>query len=89
MLTIPREQRGELALPIFPDLAIVVDSTLLDTACYIVSQTAPSLVLREGQTESAKYRNEPSGYDAFIIRQWLQPELVLAGAIREITGVHT
>ena len=88
MLTIPREQRGALALPIFPDLEIVVDHSLLNTSCFIVAAQAPALVLGGGPTESAKYRNEPAGYNAFIIRQWLQPQLVLAGALREITGVH-
>ncbi len=88
MITIPREQRGELALPIFPDLQIVVDFSLLNTSCYIVAANAPALVLGEGPTESAKYRHEPAGYSAFIIRQWLQPKLVLEGAVREITGVH-
>jgi len=88
MLTIPMEGRGKLALPIFPDLEIVVDHSLLNTSCFIVAAQAPALVLGDGPTESAKYRNEPSGYDAFIIRQWLQPKLVLAGSIREITGIH-
>jgi hypothetical protein len=78
----------KVVLPIFPDLNIVVDHSLLNTSCYIVSQTAPALALGEGPTESAKYRDEPRGYVAFIIRQWLQPRLVLAGAVREITGVH-
>lgn len=88
MLTIPREQRGQLALPIFPDLEIIVDSALLNTSCFIVAGQGPALVLGAGPTESAKYRNEPAGYDAFIIRQWLQPQLVLSNAIRELTGVH-
>ncbi len=88
MLTIPREQRGTLSLPVFPELEILVDSTLLSTSCFVVASQAPALVLGEGPTESAKYRNEPAGYNAFIIRQWLQPQLVLADATREITGVH-
>ena len=29
-----------------------------------------------------------AGYDAYVIRQWLQPDLVLSDAIRELTGVH-
>jgi len=39
-------------------------------------------------TKIFRYRDEKAGYDAYIIRQWLQPQLVLAGAIRELTGVH-
>jgi hypothetical protein len=38
--------------------------------------------------EAARYRDEKAGYDAYIIRQWLEPKLVLSDAIRELTGVH-
>ena len=44
--------------------------------------------LGEGPTEAARYRDEKAGYDAYIIRQWLEPKLVLGDAIRELTGVH-
>jgi len=88
LLRVPEGQAGALSLPMYPGLKILVDPALLNTACYVVSADAPAFVLGEGPTESAKYRNEPAGYDAFMIRQWLQPKLVLAAAARELTGVH-
>lgn len=42
----------------------------------------------DGPSESACYRNEPAGYDAFIIRHWYHPQPVISGAIRKLTGVH-
>ena len=49
---------------------------------------APAVILVLGPTEAAQYRDEKAGYDAYIIRQWLKPKLVLSDAIRELTGVH-
>ena len=90
LLRVPEGQAGVLSLPMYPSLKILVDNSgsLLNTACYVVAADAPAIVLGEGPTESGKYRNEPAGYDAFMIRQWLQPKLVLTAAAREITGVH-
>ena len=53
-----------------------------NTSCYLMSSDAPELVLGEGPTEAARYRDEKAGYYAYIIRQWLQPKLVLGDAIR-------
>jgi hypothetical protein len=64
------------------------DFACLSTSAFVLSRAAPALVLGEGPTEAALYRDEKAGYDAYIIRQWLEPKLVLAGAIRELTGVH-
>ena len=88
LLRVPEGEAGVLSLPMYPSLKILIDDALLNTACYVVAQDAPAIVLGEGPTESAKYRNEPAGYDAFIIRQWDQPKLVLSAAARELTGVH-
>ena len=30
---------------------------------------------------AAQYRNEPAGYDAYIIRDWLEPKVVLDDAL--------
>jgi len=43
----------------------------------------------EGPTEAARYRDEKAGNYAYIIRQWLEPKLVLGDAIRQITGAHS
>ncbi|MBS7658105.1 MAG: hypothetical protein QXL69_01030 [Candidatus Bathyarchaeia archaeon] len=78
---------GEFTLPGYPMIDVVVDAALTTTIAIIGSKKAPACVLGEGPTESAHYRNEVAGYDAFIIRQWLMPKLVVSDAIRKITGV--
>jgi hypothetical protein len=81
---------GEFSLPGYPSVRVLVDHSVTpNTSCYLLSSDAPALVLGEGPTEAARYRDEKAGYDAYIIRQWLEPKLVLSDAIREITGAHS
>ena len=80
---------GEFGLPGYPTINVIVDAALSNNIAIIGSKTAPACVLGEGPTEAAHYRNEVAGYDAFIIRQWLQPKLVVPDAIRKITGITT
>ena len=75
-------------VPGLPGVTGYSDGALPDTVAYVGSRAAPALVFGEGPTEAARYRDEKAGYDAYVIRQWLQPELVLGDAIRELTGVH-
>jgi hypothetical protein len=75
-------------VPGLPGVTGYSDPALTNTVAYVGSRVAPALVLGEGPTEAARYRDEKAGYDAYVIRQWLQPRLVLADAVREITGVH-
>lgn len=77
-----------MALPILPTLQIVIDSALTNTVCYVIDSTAPCVVLGEGPTEAERYRHVPAGFTGYLVRQWLQPKMVLADAGREITGVH-
>jgi hypothetical protein len=76
------------SVPGLPGVTGYSDFACLNTSAFVLSRTAPALVLGEGPIEAALYRDEKAGYDAYIIRQWLQPKLVLSGAIRELTGVH-
>jgi hypothetical protein len=46
------------------------------TSCYVLDVVS-GMVLGSGPTEAARYRNEEAGYDAYIMRQWLQPQPVL------------
>ena len=81
---------GQFTIPGYPTVKVVVDHSVTpDTSCFVLSADAPALVLGLGPTEAARYRDEKAGYDAYIIRQWLQPEIVLTGAVREITGAHS
>lgn len=75
-------------VPGLPGITGYSDSGLTSTIAIVGSRKASALILGEGPTEAAQYRNEPAGYDAYIIRQWLQPKLCLTGAIRKLTGVH-
>ncbi len=76
------------SVPGLPGITGYSDSALTNTVAIVGSRTAPAAVLGDGPVEAAQYRNEPAGYDAYIIRQWLQPKLTLTGAIRKLTGVH-
>ena len=75
-------------VPGLPGVTGYSDGALPNTVAYVGSRSAPAVVFGEGPTEAARYRDEKSGYDAYIIRSWLQPELVQSDAIRELTGVH-
>lgn len=76
------------SVPGLPGVTGYSDSALTSTLAIVGSKAAPAAVLGDGPVEAAQYRNEPAGYDAYIIRQWLQPKLTLTGAIRKLTGVH-
>jgi hypothetical protein len=69
-------------VPGLPGVTGYSDNAILNTICFMGSRAAPALVLGEGPTEAARYRDEKAGYDAYSIRQWLQPQLVLSDAIR-------
>lgn len=79
---------GTLALPILPTLQIVFDNALLNTACYVLDNTAPTIVLGEGPTEAERYRHAPAAFTGYVTRQYLQPLKSIGDAGLEITGVH-
>jgi hypothetical protein len=66
----------------------ISDTVLTNTIAIVGSLAAPAIILGDGPTEAARYRDEGKGYTGFIVRQWLQPILVQTGAIRRLTGVH-
>ena len=77
---------GNFTLPGWPTIDVFVDWSLTETPTSSVgpvvgSRSAPAMVLGEGPTEAARYRDEKAGYDAYIIRQWLEPSLVLDASI--------
>lgn len=80
---------GQFTLPGYPTVRIVVDYVLTETPTGSVgplvgSSTAPAIVLGEGPVEAARYRNEKAGYEAYVIRQYLEPQLVQDTAIDKI-----
>ena len=76
------------SVPGLPGVTGYSEHAVLNTSAFVLSTRAPALLHGEGPTEAARYRDEKAGYDAYIIRQWLEPKLVLSDAIRELTGVH-
>lgn len=66
----------------------ISDWGLTNTQCLVISATAPAVILGKGPTEMAEYRNEKAGYDAFILRDWLEPQIVQQGAIYELTAIR-
>lgn len=77
-----------MALPMFPRMELVIDAALTNTVCYVIDQNAPCVIFGEGPTEAERYRHAPAGFTGYMVRQWMQPKMVLADAGREITGVH-
>ena len=80
---------GQFTLPGYPTVRIVVDYALTETPTGSVgplvgSSTAPAIVLGEGPVEAARYRDEKAGYEAYVIRQYLEPKLVQNTAIDKI-----
>ena len=80
---------GEFTLPGYPTIKVFTDYALTATPTGTVGpligdSKAPALVLGEGPIEAARYRDEKAGYDAYIIRQYLEPRLVLDDAIDKI-----
>lgn len=83
-----------LALPGFPDIGVLLDYAVLPiTSCYLMSTKAPAIVMGVGPTLAARYRHEVKDYDAYKIRQFLDPEIIDFGtgidALYEITGAHS
>lgn len=80
---------SSFSLPGYPTMSVIVDPALTETPTgsigpIVGSSSAPGLVLGQGPTEAAKYRDEPRGLEAYIIRQWLEPKVVLDDALDQI-----
>ena len=80
---------GQFSLPGYPTITVYTDYHLVQTPTaskgpLIGDSRAPALVLGEGPIEAARYRDEKAGYDAYIIRQFLEPKLVVDDAIDKI-----
>lgn len=75
---------GAFSLPGYPTIRIITDFALTETPTSTVGPVigwSGAVVLGKGPTMAAKYRNEKAGYDAYIIRDWLQPKVVLDEAL--------
>jgi len=80
---------GQFTLPGYPTIKVYTDYSLTQTPTsskgpLIGDGSAPALVLGLGPVEAAQYRDEKAGYDAYVIRQYLEPKLVIDDAIDKI-----
>lgn len=74
-------------LPGMPGMKGLSDWALTSTIALVLS-TRNAIILGKGPTSSAKYRKETAGYDAYIIRDWLEPQIAQENAIYRLTAVH-
>jgi len=77
----------EFPIPGLPGWTGLADWGLTNTIALVQSK-GQAYALGEGPTEAARYRDEKAGYDAYIIRQWLEPKMIQEGAMYRLTGVH-
>lgn len=80
---------GRFTLPGYPNVKVYTDYALTETPTaslgpILGSSRAPGLVLGEGPNTAARYRDEGKGMDAYIIRQWLEPKIVIDTALDKI-----
>ena len=71
----------------FPTLNVIVDPSLTNTKATLLSKSGSNTVLADGPTEAAQYRDEVRGMDGYVIRQWTEAKVVVAGAGRTETSV--
>lgn len=69
-------------------LDIVVDPYLTNTTALILDTKAPVCVLGLGPTKGEKERDVRRGVEEYVIKQFMQPKLVITDAARILTGVH-
>jgi hypothetical protein len=79
---------GLFQIPGLPGVKGISDPGLTDTLALIGSTKAPGILHADGPSESARFSNELAGYDAFIVRHWIQPQIDVSNAIRQVTGVR-
>jgi hypothetical protein len=83
------ESQSVMSFPLLPGITGFCDSqTLPNDVAIIGCRFAPSVALVDGPVESALYRDESAGGEAYYFTHWLQPILALPDTIRKITGVH-
>ena len=78
---------GSFTLPGYPLVQVVTDYALTATPTSSVGPilgNSSGLVLGKGPTMAAAYRDEKAGMDGYIIRDWLQPKVVIDNALSKI-----
>ena len=80
---------GEFTLPRYPTIRVFTDYALTASPTgskgpLIGDSGAPAVILGLGPVEAAQYRDEKAGYEAYVIRHYLEPKLVVDDAIDKI-----
>lgn len=69
----------------FPGISWYVDNVLTNTLLTVYDKKA--VILAQGPSRTASYRNEAGGIDAYITRDYNASKVVMSGRIRNLTGV--
>ncbi len=80
-------QTPTLSVPGYPSVKILIDCAVTYNHCFVGSKRA--IILAQGPTESVRYRHEPKRYTGFIIRDYVDVEIVVPGAIVDITPIES
>lgn len=80
-----RLQGGAITLPGYDDVRVINDYSM--TAAHAVLGNNRGIVLGDGGTEAVKYVNDRQRYTGYLIRQWLDVQLVDANCARDLTGI--
>jgi hypothetical protein len=94
--------KGQLAGAVYPDLTKTggfpvpglagvtgFSDFALNDKNAVVGGRNYATVLGSGPTSAVKYRDEDVDADIYMVRQWLEPKVVISDALRQLTGVRT
>ncbi len=73
-------------IPGLPGLKGIMDNTLT-AASATVLDSKQAVFLAQGPVEAEGYRNSKAGYNAWVIRDWMQPQLVQNDAAYKLTAL--
>ena len=82
---IDRQNVGVFMLPKWPGITAIIDVDFSNTKATLYDKRA--MLFGEGPTVAEQYRNAAVGYNAWIIRQWLEPVMADTKAGKVMTGV--
>lgn len=78
---------GNFTLPGYPTVQIVTDFALTETPDGThgpIIGNSRGLILGQGPTMAEQYRDAKRGCDGYLIRQWLEPKVVIDEALSKI-----
>jgi hypothetical protein len=76
------------SIPGLPGMKGIRDQSLT-AASMTILDSRNAVFLAQGPVEAEAYRNSAADYDAWVIRDWMQPKLVQNGAAYKLTALLT